>query len=131
MARTRRYKCQSHYGPLPRLVDFFAFMFWNLCFKEYVATCLTLWREHGANFIIKDASGGWVGGDDSFYEYLIKMYVYDSTRFASYRDRWILAVDSSIAHLASHPSSRPDLTFLAQFNGQELIFQSEHCQSSP
>ncbi|KUJ20463.1 glycoside hydrolase [Mollisia scopiformis] len=73
-----------------------------------------------------DASGGWVGGDDSFYEYLIKMYVYDSTRFANYRDRWILAADSSIAHLASHPSTRPDLTFLAQFDGQELIFQSEH-----
>jgi len=69
---------------------------------------------------------GWVGGDDSFYEYLIKMYVYDSTRFAEYRDRWILAADSSILHLASHPSTRPDLTFLAEFDGQERIFQSEH-----
>lgn len=34
-----------------------------------------------------DAVGGWVGGDDSFYEYLIKMYVYDQSRFASYKDR--------------------------------------------
>lgn len=34
-----------------------------------------------------DDDGGWVGGDDSYYEYLIKMYVYDSTRFASYKDR--------------------------------------------
>lgn len=34
-----------------------------------------------------DSSGGWGGGTDSFYEYLIKMYVYDSTRFANYRDR--------------------------------------------
>ena len=34
-----------------------------------------------------DAVGGWTGGDDSFYEYLIKMYVYDPTRFGAYRDR--------------------------------------------
>ncbi|CZR61016.1 related to class I alpha-mannosidase 1B [Phialocephala subalpina] len=76
--------------------------------------------------LFQDAEGGWVGGDDSFYEYLIKMYVYDSTKYASYRDRWILAADSSIAHLASHPSTRPDLTFLAMFNGQERLFVSEH-----
>jgi len=76
--------------------------------------------------LFQDASGGWVGGDDSFYEYLIKMYVYDTTRFASYKDRWIAAADSSIKYLASHPSSRPDLTFLAVFEGQELIFLSEH-----
>jgi mannosyl-oligosaccharide alpha-1,2-mannosidase len=80
--------------------------------------------------LFQDAFGGWVGGDDSFYEYLIKMYVYDSTRFATYRDRWILAADSSIAHLASNPSTRPDVTFLAEFDGQELIFQSEHCKFS-
>ena len=76
--------------------------------------------------LFQDASGGWIGGDDSFYEYLLKMYVYDSTRFASYKDRWVLAADSTIAHLASHPSTRPDLTFVAEFDGQELIFQSEH-----
>jgi mannosyl-oligosaccharide alpha-1,2-mannosidase len=34
-----------------------------------------------------DDNGGWGGGDDSFYEYLIKMYVYDPVRFASYKDR--------------------------------------------
>jgi mannosyl-oligosaccharide alpha-1,2-mannosidase len=34
-----------------------------------------------------DASGGWGGGDDSFYEYLIKMYVYDPARFGTYKDR--------------------------------------------
>lgn len=34
-----------------------------------------------------DANGGWVGGDDSAYEYLIKMYIYDTTRFATYKDR--------------------------------------------
>lgn len=29
-------------------------------------------------------------------------------------------------YLASHPSSRPDLTFLAEFNGTNLIFESGH-----
>lgn len=78
-----------------------------------------------------DASGGWVGGDDSFYEYLIKMYVYDPVRFATYKDRWVLAADSTIKYLASHPSTRPDLTFTAAFDGQELIFESEHRESIP
>jgi mannosyl-oligosaccharide alpha-1,2-mannosidase len=76
--------------------------------------------------LLQDAFGGWVGGDDSYYEYLIKMYVYDSTRFASYKDRWVKAADSSIQYLASHPSSRPDLTFLAVFNGKKLIYESQH-----
>jgi mannosyl-oligosaccharide alpha-1,2-mannosidase len=57
------------------------------------------------------------------------MYVYDSTRFAEYKDRWILAADSTIAHLASHPSTRPDLTFVAIFNGTQLIYESEHRES--
>lgn len=76
--------------------------------------------------LFENAFGGWVGGTDSFYEYLIKMYVYDKERFASYRDRWILAADSTMAHLASHPSSRPDLTFLAMYNEQNLIYHSQH-----
>jgi mannosyl-oligosaccharide alpha-1,2-mannosidase len=74
----------------------------------------------------QDASGGWNGGTDSFYEYLIKMYVYDTTRFATYKDRWILAADSTIEHLASHPSSRPDLTYLASYNNRTLNLVSGH-----
>jgi len=54
------------------------------------------------------------------------MYVYDKSRFATYKDRWILAADSTIAHLASHPSSRPDLTYLAAFNNRTLNLQSGH-----
>lgn len=73
-----------------------------------------------------DARGGWSGGDDSFYEYLIKMFVYDASRFSSYKDRWTLAADSSIKNLASHPSSRPDLTFLAEFIGTQPLNQSQH-----
>jgi mannosyl-oligosaccharide alpha-1,2-mannosidase len=76
--------------------------------------------------LFQDARGGWVGGADSFYEYLIKMYVYDPKRYAEYKDRWILAVDSTIAHLTSHPKSRPDLTFVAMYEGQKLKLVSQH-----
>lgn len=76
--------------------------------------------------LFEDAEGGWVGGDDSYYEYLLKMYIYDPTRFSSYKDRWVLAADSSIAHLKSHPSSRPDLTFMAAYENKTLQYESEH-----
>lgn len=79
-----------------------------------------------------DSSGGWNGGTDSFYEYLLKMYLYDSSRFAEYKDRWVLAVDSSIKYLASHPSSQPEFTYLAAYNGagpSKLNFVSQHCKS--
>jgi mannosyl-oligosaccharide alpha-1,2-mannosidase len=54
------------------------------------------------------------------------MFVYDNSRFMIYRDRWIAAADSSITHLASHPASRPDLTFLAHFEGQTIQEESGH-----
>ncbi|RMZ66498.1 mannosyl-oligosaccharide alpha-12-mannosidase 1B [Pyrenophora seminiperda CCB06] len=73
-----------------------------------------------------NARGGWVGGIDSFYEYLIKMYIYDKSRFSFLKDRWVLAVDSSIASLASHPAPRPDITFLAAYSGKELRLLSQH-----
>lgn len=76
--------------------------------------------------LFQDSYGGWVGGDDSFYEYLIKMYLYDPKRFATYKDRWVLAVESSMKYLTSHPSSRPDLTYLAMFNNQTLLLLSQH-----
>lgn len=76
-----------------------------------------------------DSSGGWNGGTDSFYEYLIKMYLYDSAKYGIYLERWIEAIDSSIKHLTSHPTSRPDITFLAAYNGpDELNFVSTHCE---
>ncbi|KAL1634089.1 hypothetical protein SLS58_010836 [Diplodia intermedia] len=70
--------------------------------------------------------GGWIGGVDSFYEYLMKMFVYDPTRFEFYKDRWVTAVESSIKYLESHPTSRPDLTFLAFHNGSRIVGYSEH-----
>ncbi|KAK8171781.1 glycoside hydrolase family 47 protein [Phyllosticta citrichinensis] len=73
-----------------------------------------------------DATGGWIGGDDSFYEYLIKMWVYDPTRFELYKDRWVTAVESSITYLASNPGSRPDLTYLAAYDNTTILKVSEH-----
>lgn len=73
-----------------------------------------------------DASGGWVGGDDSFYEYLIKTYVYDTKRFSTYKDRWVKAAESTITYLTSHPDSRPDLTYIAAFNNKTQVLVSEH-----
>ena len=55
-----------------------------------------------SNGVFLDANGGWNGGDDSFYEYLIKMYVYDSSRYSNYSDRWIMAADSTIKYLTSN-----------------------------
>ena len=58
-----------------------------------------------SNGVFLDATGGWNGGDDSFYEYLIKMYVYDSSRYSNYSDRWIIAADSTIKYLTSKRES--------------------------
>ena len=73
-----------------------------------------------------DAYGGWIGGADSFYEYLIKMWVYDPKRFGELKDRWIVAADSTIKYLTSHPKTRPDLTFVAAYNGRTLDLSSQH-----
>ncbi|KAF6805322.1 mannosyl-oligosaccharide alpha-mannosidase precursor [Colletotrichum sojae] len=79
-----------------------------------------------SNGSFADRSGGWNGGTDSFYEYLIKMWVYDQKRFSLYRDRWVAAADSSIKFLASNPTTRPDLTFLAAYTNAQLRFVSTH-----
>lgn len=73
-----------------------------------------------------DGYVSWNGGDDSFYEYLIKMYVYDPNRFSEYKDRWVLAAQSTIKHLQSHPQSRPDLTWLSSYNNGQYDLSSQH-----
>ncbi|KAF1987520.1 glycoside hydrolase family 47 protein [Aulographum hederae CBS 113979] len=76
--------------------------------------------------LFTDADGSWSGGVDSFYEYLLKLWIYDPKRFGEYRERWIAAADSTIAHLPSHPISRPDITWLAAYSGRNLLNQSQH-----
>lgn len=81
--------------------------------------------------------GAFISGAGSYYEYLMKLYIYlnshaaapadgDAARSIDLRDRWIRAADSTIDHLLSHPSTRPDLTFLASFNCTQLDFWSDH-----
>lgn len=73
-----------------------------------------------------DAAGGWIGGADSFYEYLIKMYVYNPTTFAELRDAWILAADSTMEYLTSRPVPRPDITFVSTYDRTETQARSQH-----
>lgn len=68
----------------------------------------------------------WNGGDDSFYEYLIKFFVYSPTRFSEYRDRWLDAANSTLEHLLSHPAPQPNLTFVNIWDNGTLISTSEH-----
>ncbi|KAL3485520.1 glycoside hydrolase [Aspergillus germanicus] len=73
-----------------------------------------------------DGHVSWGGGHDSYYEYLIKMFVYDPERFSFYRDRWVAAAESSMRYLASHPSPRQDLVYLANYNDHQYSFVSGH-----
>lgn len=73
-----------------------------------------------------DNKVSWNGGDDSFYEYLIKMYIYDPERYGIYKERWVAAAESSMKHLASHPSTRPDLTFLSTYDNGTFGLNSQH-----
>ncbi|KAF2824742.1 glycoside hydrolase [Ophiobolus disseminans] len=74
----------------------------------------------------KDVVGGWIGGADSFYEYLLKMYIYSPTRYAPLKERFVLAADSTITYLTSHPAPRPDITFVAMYRGTQIIKTSQH-----
>ncbi|SMQ53973.1 unnamed protein product [Zymoseptoria tritici ST99CH_3D1] len=65
-----------------------------------------------------DDAGGWTSGSDSAYEYLIKMYVYDPERYGNYSEQWRKAADSTIEHLLSSPSSRPDLVMAGRYRGK-------------
>ncbi|KAM5464482.1 hypothetical protein MauCBS54593_006997 [Microsporum audouinii] len=72
------------------------------------------------------ASASWEAGDDSFYEYLIKMYVYDNSAFGKYKDRWVLAAQSTMQHLKSSPVGHPDTTFIGSWSNGGLVKGSQH-----
>ncbi|KAL1953346.1 hypothetical protein VTO42DRAFT_3000 [Malbranchea cinnamomea] len=77
---------------------------------------------------IETSDISWGASHDSFYEYLIKMYVYDPNRFREYRERWIAAAESSIKYLksTSRTASGKELTYLAKYVGGEYRLESEH-----
>ena len=76
----------------------------------------------------KDTSGGWGGSGDSFYEYLIKMFLYDPKTFEHYKDRWVQAAESTMKHLASSPQGLPQITFLGKFADIRPIPESGHME---
>lgn len=81
-----------------------------------------------ATGLFKDRSGGWGGSGDSFYEYLIKMYLYDPDTYGHYKDRWVLAANSTMAHLASSPEGLSDIVWLGKFDGERYLPESGHME---
>ncbi|TKA79073.1 hypothetical protein B0A55_02506 [Friedmanniomyces simplex] len=67
-----------------------------------------------------DRKGSWGALADSFYEYLLKAYIYNSEEYAPYLERWKLAADSTIRYIASHAYGHPEWTFLPYWEGDKL-----------
>ncbi|KAF7185107.1 Mannosyl-oligosaccharide alpha-1,2-mannosidase [Pseudocercospora fuligena] len=64
-----------------------------------------------------DENGSWGAFSDSFYEYLLKAYIYNSKNNQRYLERWLLAADSTIRYIASHPYGQSKLTLLPSWSG--------------
>ncbi|KAI5818729.1 glycoside hydrolase [Pyronema omphalodes] len=71
----------------------------------------------------RDSSGGWSGGTDSFYEYLLKMWIYDQSRYKNYLDRWVLAVESTMKYLLQTPEK--GVTWVAEYSSADRIRKTE------
>lgn len=67
------------------------------------------------NFL--NSQGSWGSLSDSFYEYLLKAYIYDRRAFPSYLERWHAAADSTILFVGSHPYGHPEWTLLPYWEG--------------
>ncbi|KAI4847391.1 glycoside hydrolase [Aureobasidium sp. EXF-8845] len=66
------------------------------------------------------SQGSWGALADSFYEYLIKAYLYNSDLYGLYLERWLVAADSTIRSIGSHPYGHPEWTLLPSWNGDNL-----------
>lgn len=73
----------------------------------------------------------WDGGSDSYYEYLIKAYIYSPSQFSSYRDTWEAAVDSTIANLLQNTttSSGQSLTYVSTWDNGTFSSSMGHLVS--
>lgn len=56
----------------------------------------------------------------AFYEYLLKAYIYNSNVYREYLDRWLLAADSTMRFVGSHPFGHPEWTLLPSWDGTHL-----------
>jgi mannosyl-oligosaccharide alpha-1,2-mannosidase len=65
---------------------------------------------------IEGHEGSWGAFADSYYEYLLKAYVYDQVNFRDYLEAWQISADSTIRYIASHPYGYPDWTLLPSWN---------------
>jgi mannosyl-oligosaccharide alpha-1,2-mannosidase len=73
----------------------------------------------------------WDGGSDSYYEYLIKAYIYSPSQFSSYRDTWEAAVNSTIANLLQNTttSSGQNLSYIATWDNGTFSSSMGHLVS--
>jgi mannosyl-oligosaccharide alpha-1,2-mannosidase len=55
------------------------------------------------NSFFLDRKGSWGIWTDSFYEYLLKAYIYAPETYSKHLTRWKLAADLAIRYLAGHP----------------------------
>ncbi|KAK4900490.1 hypothetical protein LTR27_002206 [Elasticomyces elasticus] len=67
-----------------------------------------------------DATGSWGSSSDSYYEYLLKAYIYNVELYGTYLDRWLIAADSTMRSIGSHPYGHPEWTLLASWDGSLL-----------
>lgn len=61
----------------------------------------------------------------AFYEYLIKAYVYNSELNGKYLERWLLAAESTMNHIGSHPYGHPEWTLLPSWSDKGLSNRME------
>ncbi|KAI4762616.1 glycoside hydrolase [Aureobasidium sp. EXF-3400] len=66
------------------------------------------------------SQGSWGALSDSFYEYLLKAYLYNSDLYGFYLERWLIAADSTIRSIGSHPYGHLEWTLLPSWNGASL-----------
>ncbi|QIW97079.1 hypothetical protein AMS68_002597 [Peltaster fructicola] len=74
---------------------------------------------------LSDSSGSWGAMADSYYEYLLKAYLYNSNVYGPYLESWKAAADSTIRFVASSPYGHPELTFLPSWSGVLLDHRME------
>ncbi|EME78391.1 glycoside hydrolase family 47 protein [Pseudocercospora fijiensis CIRAD86] len=68
-----------------------------------------------------NTKGSWGSLADSFYEYLLKAYVYNSEEFPFYLERWLAAADSTIRYIGSHPYGHPEWTLIPYWEGDKTF----------
>ncbi|KAG9656425.1 alpha-1,2-mannosidase, partial [Aureobasidium melanogenum] len=71
------------------------------------------------------SQGSWGALADSFYEYLLKAFLYNSDLYGLCLERWLIAADSTIRFIGSHPYGHPEWTLLPFWNGPILQNQME------